>query len=61
MSALRRCVWLWVCLAAAGTLPGTLRSMPTRSGEDSEEEERKAAVFQAVALAEFLRETRNLR
>jgi hypothetical protein len=35
--------------------------MPTRSGEDSEEKERKAAVFQTVALAEFLRETRNRR
>jgi hypothetical protein len=35
--------------------------MPTRSGKDSEEKERKAAVFQAVARAEFLLETRNRR
>jgi hypothetical protein len=61
MSALRRLRVVVVCLAAAGTLPGTPRSMPTSSGEDSEEKERKAAVIETVAFVEFLRETRNRR
>jgi hypothetical protein len=53
MNALRRCAWLWLCRAAAGTLPGTLHSIPTNSATISEEKELMAAVFHIVAFDEF--------
>jgi hypothetical protein len=50
-----------VCLVAAGTLTGTLRSISRRSGKISEEKEGKATVFQTCAFGEFLLKTRNHR
>jgi hypothetical protein len=50
MNALRMLAWSWLCRAAAGTLPGTLRSISPRSARIPEGKELKAAVFHTFAL-----------
>jgi hypothetical protein len=53
MSALRRYTQPWVCLAAMGTLAGTLQSIWTRVGEDFRGIRGEGDGFQAAASVKF--------